>query len=98
MELQVDKTKNYKGFVSEIFPAFDEANQSFYCKVKFKTVPEIRIASTQLQANVITSYKKNIGYTCRLSDFAGKYEEVNNKMEMSILSFSENHPRWVTLR
>lgn len=43
-----------------------------------------------------TSYKKNIGYTCRLSDFAGKYEEVNNKMEMSILSFSENHPRWVT--
>lgn len=60
IQLNIDKTKNYKGFVSEIFPAFDEANQSFYCKVKFKTVPEIRIASTQLQANVITSNKKNI--------------------------------------
>lgn len=46
-----------------------------------------------------TSYKKNTGYTCRLSDFALKNEKevVNKKMEMSILSFSENHPKWSSI-
>jgi len=43
-----------------------------------------------------TSYKNSIGYTCKLSDFASsKHEGMNDKMEMSILSFSDNHPRWV---
>lgn len=41
-----------------------------------------------------TSYKKSVGYTCRLSDFAYKKETVSKKMEMSIASFSENHPTW----
>ena len=39
-----------------------------------------------------TAYKKSIGYICKLSEFTKK--DKSNKMEMSILSFSENHPNW----
>ena len=39
-----------------------------------------------------TSYKKSIGYICRLSEFTKT--NTNKKMEMSILSFSDNHPTW----
>ena len=39
-----------------------------------------------------TTYIKNIGNICKLSDF--KNTEVNKKMRTSMLSYSENHPSW----
>jgi len=60
LQLNTNKEKTYKGVVSEIYPAFDEASQSFYCKASFTEKPEFRIASTQLQANIVIGRKKNV--------------------------------------
>jgi HlyD family secretion protein len=59
VQLNTTRNKNYKGLVSEIYPTFDEATQSFYCKVKFIDIPDLKIAGTQLQANIIVGNKKN---------------------------------------
>ena len=60
VQLNTDKTKNYNGVVTEIYPAFDDQAQSFYCKVKFIDNMDFRISGTQLQANVVVSEKKDL--------------------------------------
>ena len=60
IQLNTDKNKNYSGAVSEIYPAFDEQAQSFYCKVKFSDKMDFNISGTQLQGNVVLGIKKNI--------------------------------------
>jgi multidrug efflux pump subunit AcrA (membrane-fusion protein) len=57
VQLNTGKEKNYSGTVSEILPYFDEPAQSFYCKVKFKDEPVLKISGTQLQANIIIGTK-----------------------------------------
>jgi multidrug efflux pump subunit AcrA (membrane-fusion protein) len=77
IQLNTEKDKNYKGKVSEIYPAFDEQTQSFYCKVSFIEKPEFKIAGTQLQANIIIGTKKN----CLVipKNFLGYGNKVNVK-------------------
>ena len=60
VQLNTDKNKNYKGIVSEIYPAFDDQAQSFYCKVKFTDVMDFRISGTQLQANIVIAERNNV--------------------------------------
>ena len=60
VQLNTNKEKNYNGVVTEIYPAFDDQAQSFYCKVKFTDNMDFRISGTQLQANVIVSEKTNL--------------------------------------
>ena len=60
IQLNTNKEKNYKGIVTEIYPAFDEQSQSFYCKVKFTDELDFKIAGTQLQANIIIGSKENV--------------------------------------
>jgi multidrug efflux pump subunit AcrA (membrane-fusion protein) len=60
IQLNTEKNKNYKGKVTEIYPAFDEQTQSFYCKVKFDDKPEFNISGTQLQANIVIGTRKNV--------------------------------------
>jgi multidrug resistance efflux pump len=60
IQLNTDKIKNYNGIVAEIYPAFDDQSQSFYCKVKFTDEMLFRISGTQLQANIIINEKNNM--------------------------------------
>jgi multidrug efflux pump subunit AcrA (membrane-fusion protein) len=60
VQLNTDKDKNYNGIVSEIYPAFDDQSQSFYCKVTFTDPMPFRISGTQLQANVIINEKDSM--------------------------------------
>ncbi len=60
IQLNTDKNKNYDGAVSEIYPAFDEQAQSFYCKVKFTNKMDFNISGTQLQGNIVLGTKNNI--------------------------------------
>jgi multidrug resistance efflux pump len=57
IQLNINKDLNYDGTLYEILPAFDDASQSFICKIRFDKEPEIKIAGTQLQANVIIGSK-----------------------------------------
>lgn len=59
IQLNTDKEKNYRGTVTELYPAFDELTQSFYCKVSFNEKPGFKVSGTQLQANIIIAEKKN---------------------------------------
>ena len=60
IQLNTSKDKNYDGVVTEIYPAFDDQTQSFYCKVKFNDGMDFRISGTQLQANVVINEQNNL--------------------------------------
>jgi multidrug efflux pump subunit AcrA (membrane-fusion protein) len=59
IQLNVNKGRVYKGTVAEINPAFDEAAQSFVCKIAFTDSLDFRITGTQLQCNIIVATHKN---------------------------------------
>jgi multidrug efflux pump subunit AcrA (membrane-fusion protein) len=60
IQLNTLKEKNYMGRVTEIYPAFDEQTQSFFCKVVFSDPLDFKISGTQLQANIVVAEKKNV--------------------------------------
>ncbi len=60
IELNTQKGKPYRGIISEIYPAFDEQSQSFYCKAVFTDSLDFKISGTQLQSNIIIQNKKNV--------------------------------------
>lgn len=59
IQLNTEKNKVYKGIVKEISPAFDEASQSFICKIGFTDTLEFDIVNTQLQVNITVETTKN---------------------------------------
>jgi RND family efflux transporter MFP subunit len=60
MQLNTNKSKQYKGEVYEILPTFDENSQSFVVKVRFTESLDFTIAGTQLEANLIVANRKNV--------------------------------------
>jgi HlyD family secretion protein len=59
IQLNTSKDKTYKGKVSEIYPSFDEASQSFICKIAFSEPLDFIIINTQLQSNIVVQITKN---------------------------------------
>ncbi len=73
IQLNVNKDKNYKGTVAEIYPSFDETTQSFICKITFVDTLDFRIAGTQLQCNIIVDQQKNaLLIPRRYVDYSGR--------------------------
>jgi multidrug efflux pump subunit AcrA (membrane-fusion protein) len=58
--LNTDKQRTYKAVVSEVLPAFNEATQSFTCKLHFTDSLDFRIINTQLQANIHIGTRQDI--------------------------------------
>ncbi len=59
IQLNTNKEKKYNAIVSEINPSFDEADQSFICKLVFKDTLDFKIINTQLQSNIVVGVIKN---------------------------------------
>jgi len=59
VQLNTQRDTTYKGIVTEIYPLFDDATQSFFCKIKFTETLNFKIVNTQLQSNIIIGVKKN---------------------------------------
>ena len=57
IQLNTNKDKTCNGKVSEILPMFDEASQSFVCKIVFVDNLDFKIIGTQLHTNI------NVGVT-----------------------------------
>jgi multidrug efflux pump subunit AcrA (membrane-fusion protein) len=57
--LNTNINKVYEGKLIEILPQFDEATQSFVCKIKFNDEMDFKIINTQLQCNIIVGVQKN---------------------------------------
>lgn len=53
IQLNTHATRRYAGRVAEIAPMFDEATQSFVCRIDFVDALDFGIIHTQLQANII---------------------------------------------
>jgi multidrug efflux pump subunit AcrA (membrane-fusion protein) len=60
IRLNVRKDTVMQGVVSEILPQFDDATQSFICKVRFTSAPAFSIIGTQLEANILVGEKKGV--------------------------------------
>lgn len=58
IRLNTNKDKVHKGKVSEIVSTFDQASQSFICKVAFNDKMQQSIYGTQLEANIKIASKK----------------------------------------
>lgn len=58
IKLNTNKSKIYNGVVVEIYPSFDEATQSFICKINFTEELDFKIINTQLQTNIIIAKTK----------------------------------------
>lgn len=84
IQLNTNKGINLPGYVNEIYPYFDEASQSFYCKVKFDGAPALKITGIQLQANIIIGTKKNALVIPRPYLGYGNKVKEKNKGEVSV--------------
>ena len=59
VQLNTEKNKIYKATVREILPMFDNASQSFFCKLYFNEPLNFNIVNTQLQSNILVGSVKN---------------------------------------
>ena len=59
IQLNTEKNKIYKATVREILPMFDNASQSFFCKLYFNEPLSFNIVNTQLQSNILVGSVKN---------------------------------------
>jgi multidrug efflux pump subunit AcrA (membrane-fusion protein) len=97
IQLNTNKEKNYSGKVTEVYPAFDEQTQSFYCKVQFTGELDFKISGTQLQANIVTGQKENVLVIPRTFLGFGNKVNVKGKGEVVVVpGFISNE--WVEIK
>jgi len=85
VQLNINKDKTYKGIVSEIYPSFDEATQSFICKITFNEPLDFTIVNTQLQSNITVGVNKNALLIPRnFVDFGGNVQIKDQKEKVKI--------------
>lgn len=95
IQLNTNKDKTYSGKVSEIYPSFDEATQSFICKITFNEALDFVIVNTQLQANIVVEITKNALLIPRnYVDFGGFVQVKDKEQKVKITTkFTSNE--WV---
>lgn len=91
IKLNTNPDQTYQGVVREIDPAFDEASQSFVCKLYFTDSLDFKIINTQLQSNIIVGMQENALLIPRnYLDFGGyvqvKGQEEKTKVETQFVS------------
>jgi multidrug efflux pump subunit AcrA (membrane-fusion protein) len=85
IQLNTNKDKTYKANVAEIYPAFDDATQSFICKLTFNEPLDFTIVNTQLQSNITVGISKNALLIPRnFVDFGGNVQIKDQKEKVKI--------------
>jgi HlyD family secretion protein len=85
VQLNTNKDKTYKATVAEIYPTFDEATQSFICKITFNEPLDFTIVNTQLQSNITVGVNKNALLIPRnFVDFGGNVQIKGQKEKVKI--------------
>ena len=95
IQLNIDKSKIYKGSVEEIYPAFDEGSQSFLCKLIFEDSLDFKIINTQLEANIIVGKQKNALLIPRNFLDAGGFVMIKGKNEKTLIKTNFVSSDWV---
>jgi HlyD family secretion protein len=87
IQLNTNKDKVYKGIVAEIYPSFDDAAQSFICKLSFTDSLDFTIVNTQLQSNIIIgSTKKALLIPRNYIDFGGNVQVKGQKEKIKVVT------------
>jgi HlyD family secretion protein len=95
VQLNISKSKTYKGSISEIYPSFDETTQSFSCKIIFTDPLDFKIVNTQLQSNIIIGTKKNALLIPRnYMDFGG-FVQIKGQKEKTKITTSFVSGDWI---
>lgn len=81
IQLNTNQGKMYKAIVKEIYPSFDEATQSFICKLFFTDSLDFTIVNTQLQSNIVVMTTKNALLIPRNYLDLGGYVQVKGQKE-----------------
>ncbi len=97
IKLNPNKEKTYKGVVAEIFPSFNEATQSFTCKLFFTDSLDFKIVNTQLQSNIIIGETKNALLIPRNYLQYGDYVNVKGKKQPVKVSAQIVGSEWVVI-
>jgi multidrug efflux pump subunit AcrA (membrane-fusion protein) len=84
IQLNTEKDRTYNAKITEIYPAFDEATQSFYCKARFVNEPSLKIAGSQLQANIVIGEKSNALVIPKSFLTYGNKVKLKSKEEVSV--------------
>jgi HlyD family secretion protein len=87
IQLNTNKERIYKAVVSEIYPSFDEATQSFICKLSFTDTLDFTIVNTQLQSNIVVAINKNALLIPRnYLDFGGNVQVKDKKEKVKVVT------------
>jgi HlyD family secretion protein len=99
IQLNTHKDKSYKGKVAEIYPSFDEATQSFVCKITFSEPLDFHIINTQLQTNIVIDTQKNALIIPRNYLDFGDYVSVKSEKEALKVKVTTNFvsSEWVQI-
>lgn len=97
IQLNTNKGVSYEGTLYELLPAFDDASQSFICKVKFEKEPDLKISGTQLQANIVIGSKKRAFVIPRAFLDYGNKVMVKGKDEPVVVKTGFVSSEWVEI-
>lgn len=95
VQLNTDKDKTYKGTVAEILPAFDDATQSFICKITFNEPIDFAIVNTQLQSNITVATTKNALLIPRSYVDFGGFVQIKDQKEKVKITIKFASSDWV---
>jgi HlyD family secretion protein len=97
LSLNINREKIYRARVKEILPAFDEATQSFFCKLTFTDTLTFTVVGTQLQCNVqVAHYKNALLIPRQYLDYSGCVMVKGNKTPQKVVTgFLSN--QWVQI-
>jgi HlyD family secretion protein len=85
VQLNTNKERVYKAIVNEIYPSFDEASQSFICKLVFTDTLDFKIINTQLQSNIVVATNKDAMLIPRnYLDFGGNVQVKGKKGKVKV--------------
>lgn len=85
VKLNTDISTIYEAKITEILAAFDEKSQSFICKAIFEEPLKMALYGTQLEANILTSEKKNALLIPRdLMDFGNRVNVKGKKESVTL--------------
>lgn len=84
IQLNVDKSKTYEATISELYPSFDEATQSFFCRADFANNPDFGVSGTQLQANILIGKRTHVLVIPRTYLIYGNKVNVDGKGEVAV--------------
>jgi multidrug efflux pump subunit AcrA (membrane-fusion protein) len=97
IQLNTNKGLTYEGELYEVLPAFDDASQSFICKIKFNKAPELKISGTQLQANIVIGSKARAFVIPRTFLDYGNKVKVKGKDEPVVVKTGFVSSDWVEI-